>query len=253
MVRFFQAKVFHKRIDPHNTFCYKAGYILFPLVGKVSKPKFFSIDRFNLFTFYNKDHGYKNGKPTLNWVYEKLQEKGIEKGEVSQIMLLTHPRCFSFVFNPVSFYFCLNQNHKPVAIIAEVNNTFSQTHSYIICEDNFAPINSNKIYKTSKEFFVSPFFQTEGHYEFRFSYLENKPAESRIAVFINYFKEGELAFETSLSGKVVHFTVRNSMPYLFTTFKTVILIGFQAFVLKFIKKLRFRRPTKTDQDQTKYY
>lgn len=246
MVKFFQGKVFHKRINPYNVFCYKAGYILLPLLETFSKPWFFSINSFNLFSFYNKDHAQRNGSSVLEWVYEKLAEAEIDKNDIHEVMLLTHPRCFGFVFNPVSFHFCLNKNKEPIAIIAEVNNTFSQTHSYIIHNGKTTPIDSNKIYKTPKEFFVSPFFQVEGHYEFRFVYLQNK-----IAVFVNYFKDEELAFETSLTGQVADFTAKNTLPYVLTTFKTVILIGFQAFILKFIKKLKFRKaPSQSNKKTT---
>jgi DUF1365 family protein len=237
MVKFFQAKVFHKRLIPKNVFCYKAGYITLPLIKDCTKPRFFSINKTNIFSFYDKDHGERNGKSTLDWVYKKLNEVGVKASEVREVILLTHPRCFGFVFNPVSFYFCLDAKLQPIVIIAEVNNTFSQTHSYIIHEKDLSHIVQNKIYTTKKEFFVSPFFKVEGHYEFNFSYSEEK-----IAIFINYFKDGSLAFETSLVGKIVEFTSCNALPYVLTTFKTVILISFQAIILKFIKKLQFRKP-----------
>ncbi len=245
MVKFLQAKVFHKRHKPHNVFCYKAGYILLPLIGQFKTPKFFSIDNPNLFSFYNKDHGKRNGEQTLDWIYKKISEIGIKKDEVSQITLLTHPRCFGFVFNPVSFYFCLNFEGEPIAIIAEVNNTFSQTHSYTIYEQDLTPIVQHKVYHAKKEFFVSPFFQVEGRYEFRFFYSKEK-----IAVFINYFSEEMLAFETSVISSVVEFTSRNALPYIFTTFKTILLIVFQAFILKFLKKLTFRIPSRQSATKT---
>jgi DUF1365 family protein len=111
------------------------------------------------------------------------------------------------------------------------------------------PIVDGKIYKTQKQFFVSPFFQTEGHYEFRFfcdKMLDsgNKKEKGRVSIFINYFKGQDIALETSLICSLKNFDTRNSFPYIFTTFKTVILIGFQAFVLKFIKKVKFRRAPK---------
>jgi len=236
-VKFLKAKVVHKRTSPYNFFCYKAGYIVLPLIGELQTPRFFSVDSFNIFSFHNKDHANRDGTSTLAWVYEKLETVGIEKDGISQIMLMTHPRCLNFVFNPVSFYFCLNEKEQPIAIIAEVNNTFGQTHSYIIHENDLSPIVQNKVYKAQKEFFVSPFFEREGCYEFRFSYLPKN-----IAVFINYFKSDILAFETSVAGKIVELTPLNSLPYVLTTFKTVVLTILQAFILKFLKKLKFTRP-----------
>ena len=236
-VKFLKAKVVHKRIYPHNFFCYKAGYIILPLIGEIQKSKLLAIDSFSIFSFHNKDHANRDGTSTLAWVHEKLETIGIAKSDISQVMLMTHPRCLNFVFNPVSFYFCLNEKEQPIAIISEVNNTFGQTHSYIIHEDDLSPIIQNKVYKAQKEFFVSPFFEREGYYEFRFSYLPKN-----IAVFINYLKNNAIAFETSVAGKIVDFTPSNALPYVFTTFKTVALTIFQAFILKFRKKLKFRKP-----------
>ncbi len=244
-VKFLKSKVVHKRISPHNFFCYKAGYIILPLIGEIQKSRLFAIDSFNIFSFHNKDHANRDGTSTLAWVYEKLETIGIAKSDVSQVMLMTHPRCLNFVFNPVSFYFCLNEKQQPTAIIAEVNNTFGQTHSYIIHEDDLSPIVQNKVYVAQKEFFVSPFFQREGRYEFRFSYLPK-----HIAVFIDYFKNDAIAFETSVAGKIVDFTPSNTLPYVLTAFKTVILITLQAFVLKFLKKLKFRKPPPQLQNST---
>jgi DUF1365 family protein len=84
MVKLMKAKVFHKRIAPHNMFCYKAGYITMPLIGKFPNPKFFSINKFNVFSFYHKDHAQRNGSSTLTWVYAKLLAIGIKKTEISQ-------------------------------------------------------------------------------------------------------------------------------------------------------------------------
>ncbi len=234
---FLKAKVIHKRIAPRNFFCYKSGYIIFPLIGNFPLPKLFSVDAFNIFSFYNKDHANRKGTSTLAWAQEKLETVGIKKDAISQIVLMTHPRCLNFVFNPVSFYFCLNEKEQPIAIIAEVNNTFGQTHSYILHEQDFSPIVQNKIYKAQKEFFVSPFFEREGNYEFRFAYSPHN-----IAICINYFKNDILAFETSVAGKIVEFKPSSALPYLFTTFKTVALTILQAFILKFMKKLKFRKP-----------
>lgn len=237
----FQAKVMHKRHFPCvNFFCYNSSYLIFPLFNKEAiKNTILSINKWNVFSFYDKDHGTrKKDSNTRQWAMEKLLEIGIKEGEISEIVLLTHPRCFSFVFNPVSFYFCLNGNSEVITIIVEVNNTFSQTHSYIIHEKDFKPIQKNKVYKTTKEFFVSPFMKREGEYHFRFSYGEEK-----IAIFIDYFKDGKLMLETSLIGKRTALTVKSLIGKLFTTFKTMLLILYQGFKLAFIKSLKFRRPT----------
>nr|AAW49775.1 hypothetical protein FTT1546 [synthetic construct] len=56
------------------------------------------------------------------------------KLEYDDIKLMTMPRVLWYLFNPVSFWLCY-KNNKLIAVIAEVNNTFKETHSYI-CHKN---------------------------------------------------------------------------------------------------------------------
>src|SRR5688572_14497606 len=43
-----------------------------------------------------------------------------------KVVLLTLPRVFGYLFNPVSFYFCYDRDGVPAAAIAEVTNTFRE-------------------------------------------------------------------------------------------------------------------------------
>ena len=48
---------------------------------------------------------------------------------------MTLPRVLGFVFNPVSFWLCYNNEQKLIAVINEVNNTFGETHTYVVKGD----------------------------------------------------------------------------------------------------------------------
>lgn len=229
----------HSRVYPvKNSFCYNSTYIAIPLF-KIDLIKNFilSINSFNLFSFYDKDHGTRlKNSNTKDWALNLLNEAGFDEKEVSNITLLTHLRCLGFVFNPVSFYFCFNASSQIIAIIAEVNNTFGETHSYIICEEDKSPILPAKIYKAEKEFFVSPFLKREGRYEFKFIYSEEK-----IKILINYFKDDTLILLTSLIGDRTNLTPSRLILGFGTTFKTIFLILYQALKL-IIKKIKFKKP-----------
>ena len=236
-----KAKVMHKRVFPkENFFSYNSTYIILPLFNKEAVlNKIFSINKLNLFSFYDKDHGTrKQNSNTLIWALEILKKTGLNQNDIQEITLLTHPRCLGFVFNPVSFYFCLNKTNNVISIIAEVNNTFGQTHSYVIFEEDFRPISNNKFYRATKEFFVSPFLSIEGDYEFLFNY-----SNTNISIIINYYKEGKLMLTTSLVGKRQNLCAKNLTTSIFTTFKTVLLINFQAAKL-LMKRLAFKTPPK---------
>ena len=53
-------------------------------------------------------------------------------------------------------------------IVAEVNNTFGGTHSYVLHQQEGATITGDEWLVTPKELYVSPFFKVEGSYRFCF-------------------------------------------------------------------------------------
>src|SRR4051812_8203548 len=64
--------------------------------------------------------------------FAKLHGVDVEGG---RIVLVTLPRVFGYLFNPVSFYFCYDRSGAPAAAIAEVTNTFREMKPYFIGRD----------------------------------------------------------------------------------------------------------------------
>jgi hypothetical protein len=144
------ADIFHKRITPkENSFSYRVFYICFD-IEKISElsNKIFSVNKFNLFSFYFKDHGKKDGSSLKNWADNLFNQQGIKN--YNRIFLHTHPRILGYVFNPVSFWFALDKNDKIKAIIAQVNNTFGENHCYLIHNHNGEPIEQNQWFTSDK-------------------------------------------------------------------------------------------------------
>ena len=69
MKSLYKAKIFHKRFLPRvNKFAYSGFYIRFSLEKiKELDSLLFSVNKFNLFSFYEKDHGYKDGSYQKIW------------------------------------------------------------------------------------------------------------------------------------------------------------------------------------------
>ena len=69
MKSLFKASIFHKRFYPKaNKFRYSGFYIKFSIDRLQSlKSLLFSVNRFNLFSFYEKDHGYRDGSQLDAW------------------------------------------------------------------------------------------------------------------------------------------------------------------------------------------
>ena len=235
------AKVFHARNFPRrNAFNYKVFYVLLDLDNlKKSQTKFFSINKFNLFSFYEKDRLQRENKE-LNAglktkISEILKKENLDKAD-GKIMLICHPRILGYAFNPVSFWFFFNKQNQLIAVLAEVNNTFGETHSYLIHNHDQSPILKDQEHFAKKEFHVSPFLKRKGHYRFRFDFSEEK-----IVIFIDYFDEEKLMLNTSLIAKrndLKDFNLLKAFFHIpFLTLKVIFLIHFQAIklVLKRIK------------------
>ena len=194
--RLFLGNVMHRRLRPVvNAFVYPVFYLQLPVRDLVAANcALFSVDRANLLSFHQKDHGPRDGSPLLPWIQAQLREHGLpDDGEIT---LQCFPRLFGYVFNPVSFWFCRNRDGALIAVLAEVNNTFGGRHSYLLHNAHGAAISDGQELRSDKAFHVSPFNEIVGGYRFRF-HLDRAVPLARI----DYDDaEGELLL-TSISGK----------------------------------------------------
>ena len=90
-----------------------------------------------------------------------------------RVMLLTFPRVLGARFYPVSFWYCFGADGTPLAVMAEVHNTYGDRHNYLL-HNCGQPFDFTRRPTAAKAFFVSPFIQREDvTYEFAFG----EPAE----------------------------------------------------------------------------
>jgi DUF1365 family protein len=226
------ADVAHARKHPgKNAFHYHVYYLCFALQMRDRlRSRLLSLNRFNLFSFYDTDH--RNGhQPAEAWIRAVLAEWNVTEAD-GAIVMLTLPRVLGYVFNPVSFWFCLDSAGNLRAVLSEVNNTFGDHHSYISFRDDHGVITQDEWLRSEKIFHVSPFMAVEGHYLFRFVYSEEK-----VGVWIHYYKDDMLLLTTSVTGKRMPLTARNLLycffRYPLVTLKVIGLIHYQAVRLLF--------------------
>jgi DUF1365 family protein len=230
------ADVSHTRLYPkRHALRYKVYYLCFPTrLMQDLACKLLSLSRFNLFSFYPRDYGFKEQRGEA-WVRSCLAEQKITEAD-GDIVLITLPRVLGYAFNPVSFWFCLDKERRPRAVMAEVNNTFGERHGYVCAHHDHRVIEKDDWLRSDKQFHVSPFLKVRGEYHFRFAYSEDK-----IGVWIDYYDDGQKMLLTSVVGKrqllsdkqlLIHF-----LCYPMITFKVIALIHYHALklVLKGIK------------------
>lgn len=205
----FLGQVMHRRLRPSvNAFVYPVFYVQLPVNAlAMANGPLFTVDRLNLLSFYQKDHGPRDGRPLWPWIQEQLRARSLP--DDGDIVLQTFPRVLGYVFNPVSFWFCHNRAGALIAVLAEVNNTFGGHHHYWLYNPEVSPLRDGQMLKADKAFHVSPFCTVQGGYRFRFHH--NRGA-SRAR--IDYDDgEGELLL-TAISGKPQPWTTRRLLAVL---------------------------------------
>lgn len=242
--------VFHKRIFPYNhQFKYKTVSALINLdeLDIINKLFLFSVNSFNLFSFFFKDHGERNDNNPKYFILKNITKKFNDKTKYT-IYLYCTPSFFGYVFNPISIYLCKDKKNKIKYVCYEVKNTHHEQHCYFIKIKK----NSEKIYsKLQKKFYVSPFLQMNLKYKF---YLFNK--KNIFLLNIDVYKKNQIILKTGISSKTVALNNMTLIYYfiknLFFAQKVIILIHYQAIKIFIKQKTFFSKPQKNN-DTVSFY
>ena len=224
----YNGVVTHKRFKPVKHFLkYKTFSFFIDLdeIEKLDKNNIiFSFNRFNIFSFYNRDHGDRDGKSLKNWVMDNLIKFKISEN-INKIKLLCYPRIFGYVFNPLSIFYCY-QDEKLKVIFYEVKNTFNEQHTYIL------KVNDSNIVtqKCKKKFYVSPFMNMDTYYNFRLLNPDDK-----LSVSIEQTDKKDTILNAVQTGERKDFNLKqlvvNFFKYPLMTIKIISAIHFEALLL----------------------
>lgn len=170
----YAGAVMHQRLRPRR---HRLRYRMFSLLvdldelpALAKRLRFFSLNRFNLFSLHERDYGDIAQHPgdtggLRGHVERQLRAAGLPTG--GTIRLLTMPRILGYAFNPLSVYFCADPDGALRALLYEVHNTFGERHGYLLEVDAAARGADRIVQGCAKAFRVSPFLAHELRYEFR--------------------------------------------------------------------------------------
>ena len=227
-------QTFHGRRGPiSNRFTYRVDYVLFDAEAELHLPRLMSRNHRNIVSLQDRDNGGAPGQGRgAAWVRDVLAAHALDPVTDGKILLLTQPRVLGHLFNPVSFWLCQDAAGELRAVIAEVNNTYGDRHSYLCVKPDHSVIAPTDELQAQKIFHVSPFQPAQGNYTFRFEL-----AETRLAIRIGYQQD----IEAQGAGLVATLTgerrpLRNravlwSMVRRFGSRRVLALIHWQAFKL----------------------
>ena len=224
----YNGEVTHTRFKPVRHFLkYKTFSLLIDLdeINLLDKSiGIFSHNKFNIFSFYDKDHGDRDGGNLKDWVISNLKKFGV-KENITNIKVLCYPRILGYVFNPLSIFYCYEKD-KLVAIFYEVKNTFNEQHTYIFKIKN----NEEIIQKCRKKFYVSPFMDMETFYNFKLINPNNK-----LSVFIKQTDADGTILTATQTGDKKEFSYKqlaiNFLKYPLMTIKIISSIHYEALLL----------------------
>ncbi len=189
-----------------------------------SRIPFFSRNRWNVYSFHERDH-LNLGLPTLKENIEAyIHEQNAQLPAVQRIVLVTLPRVFGYIFNPVSFYFCHDKEENLICSIVEVGNTFREKKLYFLENKDG---NGAFHLLTQKMFYVSPFMDLDLKFDFHLA----SPGE-RLDIRIDDLDATGLMLTSHLGGIQKPLTMKSllwmSCKYPLVTLKVIFLIYWQA-------------------------
>lgn len=201
-----------------------------------------SQDRPNLYSFRDADYFPTGAEGRLkSRVSAFLCERGIDIGAAGRVRLLTLPRILGYIFNPISIYFCSDEQDAPRCAIAEVGNTFRESKLFLLPSQAAQPQSERTRYRlrVPKHYYVSPFSDLDISFDFDF----RLPGQSLQVHIEDWDADGKL-LDSHLRGARVPLSdfqlLRFALKFPALTLKVITLIHWHALWLA-VRRVRWHR------------
>ncbi|MEY3775618.1 MAG: hypothetical protein RLZZ129_2398 [Verrucomicrobiota bacterium] len=241
----YECEVLHARFAPQpHRFAYRLFLFALDLDELETLPRrlaLFSVNRPNLYSFRERDF-LPTGEPVHHGRAEPaapaplslkqrvvafVATRGVDLTG-GRVVLVTLPRIFGYLFNPVSFYFCYDRHGDCVAALSEVTNTFREMKPFFLGPATHTAGAFRLL--TPKHFYVSPFSDVDVAFDFIL-----RPPADRLAVQIDDYAAGQRTLTSLLTGprceltngRLAWFTVK----YPLLTLRIITLIHWHALRL----------------------
>ncbi len=204
--QWLEGTIRHRRMAPvRHEFSYGTGMLALDLrewhsVTRISP--LLSLEAFNWLSLRRRDYFQPDKDDLLQAVTDQVEQATGWRPD-GPVELITHPRYFGYVFNPVSFYFCYNAGERPDSgavprvILAQITNTpWKDRHVYCLESTGAEPTSAGwrtERFGFGKRFHVSPFNPMDQRYQWTFSFRGPE-----VRIHMNVFQDDRKHFDATL-------------------------------------------------------
>ena len=134
-----------------------------------------------------------------------LADNGVSLGDGDRpgtILMAAHPRSLGHCFNPISVFWCFDDEARQAGVVVEVHNTYGDRHAYLVHPDEQGRA------RTDKALYVSPFHGVDGSYDVAVPVPTDR---LDIAITLRGHDDGSAPFSASLTGTRSDVPVRRTL------------------------------------------
>ncbi|HQW82237.1 MAG: DUF1365 domain-containing protein [Rhodanobacteraceae bacterium] len=248
----YRGNVRHRRHVPcAHAFAYTTAYLyvdLDEIDDVIALNLFWSRDRRNLAEFRRSDYHGDASVPLADAVRDTVLAR-IGRRPSGPIRLLTQARYFGHCFNPVSFYYCFENDGQTLdVIVAEITNTpWKERHAYVLPAKDGERHGDALHFRFDKRFHVSPFMPMARQYDWRF-----QVPSSHLRVHMDVNRDTARDFDATLvlEREPMSRAALNQLlwRYPLMTLKVVAAIHWQAFIIWCKRAPVYDHPEKSKAD-----
>lgn len=193
----------------------------------------FGHNRFALASIHDRDYCGPGEASIIEKLRPRLDHAGMEQPH--RVTLMTVPRILGYVFNPVSFYLLKRPDDSLVGMVAEVRNTFGESHLYVLRPDQPAKAPDDVVhFAFAKRFYVSPFLDRRGEYR-----VALRTSDDHFDINVTLQQDGCAVFTARMhgAGRVLSAGAfwRTLARFPLHAASVMLKIHWQAFLLRFFR------------------
>ncbi len=203
-IQLVDSEIIHTRHGTPSHRLYRRGLSLWINLNRLDEADksawLFSVNKFNLVSFYEADFGcnHKSKRPQgapvtplKDYIISQISAHYPE-ATLKDIHILAFPRILGMAFNPISVYRCTTENGAGDIVLYEVHNTFGDSHTYFAISKTG---HNDCQHDVAKSLHVSPFYDMEGEYR-----LGLKLKDSKLHLLVRYSHEMKTRLTATLVG-----------------------------------------------------